>query len=189
MDVEKRVYDDLEELLDYCYCVAGTVGLMMSHVMGLRRPEALGQAVALGQAMQLTNIARDVMEDHARGRVYLPGVTAPFADLRGTKKVVDDILDHAETLYDRGLAGVRDLPLRAAIAVTAATFIYREIGRRIRRARPSILLTRVVVSRPRKFWLMARALGHVFLSLPSRARHPFRRVRRLPTWRHRDVLP
>lgn len=189
MDVEKRVYRNREDLLDYCYCVAGTVGLMMSHVMGLRRPEALSNAVALGQAMQLTNVARDVMEDWARGRVYVPGVLDPYADPSATKRAVDDLLDHAELLYARGLDGVRDLRFRAAIAVTAALFIYREIGRRIRRGSASVLQTRVVISKPRKLLLFTLATGRVLLSLPSRLRRPFRRAPELPVWRHRDVLP
>src|SRR5574341_1035324 len=72
MDVRGVRYANLRELLLYCYRVAGTVGLMMSHVMGLRDESALRNAAALGIAMQLTNIARDIVEDAAVGRIYLP---------------------------------------------------------------------------------------------------------------------
>ncbi|MCA9565215.1 MAG: phytoene/squalene synthase family protein, partial [Myxococcales bacterium] len=71
-DVEGRRYRTIETLYHYCYCVAGTVGLMMSHVMGVRRESALRNATHLGMAMQLTNICRDVVEDWQRGRLYLP---------------------------------------------------------------------------------------------------------------------
>ena len=67
MDVRGTRYTSLRELLLYCYRVAGTVGLMMSHVMGLRDQSALRHAADLGIAMQLTNIARDITEDAVDG--------------------------------------------------------------------------------------------------------------------------
>ena len=72
MDARGTRYGSLKEFLLYCYRVAGTVGLMMSHVMGLRDESALKHAADLGIAMQLTNIARDITEDAAMGRIYLP---------------------------------------------------------------------------------------------------------------------
>ena len=72
MDVRATQYASLKELLLYCYRVAGTVGLMMAHVMGLRDEAALKHAADLGIAMQLTNIARDIVEDASMGRIYLP---------------------------------------------------------------------------------------------------------------------
>jgi phytoene synthase len=72
MDLSKHRYETFEELELYCYRVAGTVGLMMAPVLGCTDARALEQAAALGQAMQLTNILRDVKEDWGRGRVYLP---------------------------------------------------------------------------------------------------------------------
>ena len=65
-------YETLDDLLLYCYRVAGTVGLMMTHVMGVSNEKALSHAAAMGMGMQLTNIARDLIEDHERGRIYLP---------------------------------------------------------------------------------------------------------------------
>lgn len=72
MDLEDARYLKLESLYLYCYRVASTVGLMMCHLMGVRREEALINAAHLGVAMQLTNISRDVSEDWSRGRLYLP---------------------------------------------------------------------------------------------------------------------
>ncbi len=72
MDVRPKAYPRFAELDRYCYCVAGTVGLMLCPVLGYSDPRALGAAADLGRAMQLTNILRDVKEDLARGRVYLP---------------------------------------------------------------------------------------------------------------------
>ncbi len=71
-DAEGRTYETLEDLFDYAARVAGTVGVMMTLMMGERSPEALARACDLGVAMQLTNIARDVGEDARLGRLYLP---------------------------------------------------------------------------------------------------------------------
>jgi phytoene synthase len=72
MDIEKKRYADFNELYDYCYKVAGIVGLMMLKIFSLNGPSAEKHAVELGIAMQLTNILRDIHEDLARGRIYLP---------------------------------------------------------------------------------------------------------------------
>jgi phytoene synthase len=71
-DTEERRYETLEELEAYAARVAGTVGVMMSLLMGVRDPQALARAADLGVAMQLTNIVRDIGEDARAGRVYLP---------------------------------------------------------------------------------------------------------------------
>jgi 15-cis-phytoene synthase len=72
MDLEQVRYPDFAALDLYCHRVAGVVGLMMTHVFGYRDPRCLPHARALGTAMQLTNILRDVAEDGLRGRIYLP---------------------------------------------------------------------------------------------------------------------
>ena len=71
-DLEKTRYDSFAELYDYCYKVAGVVGLIMSRIFGFSHPVALCHAEDLGTAMQLTNILRDIREDAAMGRIYLP---------------------------------------------------------------------------------------------------------------------
>jgi phytoene synthase len=73
MDTYKTRYESWEELRVYCYRVASVVGLMSSEIFGYSAPETLRYAESLGLAMQLTNILRDVAEDFAMGRVYLPG--------------------------------------------------------------------------------------------------------------------
>jgi squalene synthase HpnC len=73
MDLTIREYPTFDRLKEYCYRVAGTVGLTCTHVFGFRDPKALDLAEKLGLAFQLTNIIRDGAEDFAAGRVYLPG--------------------------------------------------------------------------------------------------------------------
>ena len=72
MDVADTRYRTFDDLFAYCYRVAGVVGLIMCHVMGVRDDRALVPAVHLGIGMQLTNVCRDVAEDWDRGRLYLP---------------------------------------------------------------------------------------------------------------------
>ena len=145
MDASDTVYDDVEQLLLYCFRVAGTVGLMMSHVLGVRDAAALKHAAQLGMAMQLTNICRDVREDWGRGRLYLPSsllAQAGSPNLRARlgeplqgdvrepiARVVRALLAHADVLYDSGEAGMPFLPFRAAVAVRTARLVYADIGR------------------------------------------------------------
>jgi phytoene synthase len=164
-----RVQSD-QELLRYCYRAAGTVGLMMCSVLGVRDPRALRHAVHLGIAMQLTNISRDVREDAEAGRVYLPaerlaayGVASEQlvegeADAEAVSLVVSDVLGLAERYYQSGDAGMRFLPARARWAVLVASRLYRGIGRRLRRRNASNPLRgRVVVPWFEKIGLVAAA--------------------------------
>jgi phytoene synthase len=107
---------------------------MMSSLMGVKDRAAGRHAVALGVAMQLTNIARDVREDAERGRSYLPGITSVFdADPEAVRASVRQILDLAESQYDVALEGLRYLPWRCRTAIRVALEAYREIGREILR--------------------------------------------------------
>ena len=72
MDLTIKRYADWPALENYCYHVAGVVGLIMSCIFGLQHSDAKRQAVEMGNAMQLTNILRDLREDFDRGRIYLP---------------------------------------------------------------------------------------------------------------------
>ena len=72
MDLQPVAYETFERLADYCYHVAGAVGLSCIHLWGFHDERALPAAVDCGTAFQLTNILRDISEDAARGRVYLP---------------------------------------------------------------------------------------------------------------------
>jgi phytoene synthase len=178
MDVEGAVIPDDETLRLYCYRVAGVVGLMMSKVMGVTDSRAERHAIDTGLAMQMTNIARDIREDLDRNRVYLPTTwLTPSAHLAVTNRALafdgaafaplaKRLVDEAEDLYASGEAGLRYLPLRAALAVGCAQAIYREIGRQVVKRGARAWDTRTVVSLPRKVWL---ALGAIAKVLASRA--------------------
>jgi len=87
MDLEKVRYETYEELAGYCHRVASVVGLLSIEIFGYRQPATRDYAIALGQALQLTNILRDVADDAARGRIYLP-----MEELRRHGVTEEDIL-------------------------------------------------------------------------------------------------
>lgn len=168
-DVSARRYETLADLHDYAARVAGTVGAMMALVMGATTPSALARACDLGVAMQLSNIARDVGEDAAAGRVYLPltwlreagldverWLAAPRHDAR-LAGVVARVLDEAERLYARAAAGIAELPLACRVGINAARLLYAEIGREVARRGFDAVASRAVVPGHRKAVLLARA--------------------------------
>jgi len=186
MDAECRRYETLDELRLYCYRVAGTVGLMMCHVMGVSDRRALRHAAHLGMAMQLTNIARDVLEDWGRGHVYVPdellgaraadalwrrlGESEPPRELEPeVKQAVGRLLAHAAQLYRSGDAGMRWLSSRCALSVRTARHVYSEIGAMVEARGCDIWQGRAVVPMARKLQLVARAGSECLRELPSRA--------------------
>ena len=136
-----RMADDAE-LLQYCYRAAGTVGLMMCGVLGVTHADAFAHAIDLGIAMQLTNICRDVAEDAARNRVYLPAArlagygASPDLVLRNQagpaeRAVIAELLALADEYYANGRAGYCYLPARARPAIATAANLYRHIGQQL----------------------------------------------------------
>jgi 15-cis-phytoene synthase len=159
-DLEGRPIDTEEELEVYCYRVAGTVGVTMTALLGARdEAAALPAAAALGKAMQRTNILRDIDEDLAAGRIYLPRETIDrFGSLAPGRRaaLLRDQIARADALYDEGIAGI-DLLLSGRRAIRAAAHMYREILRQIEREGYGERSGRVVVPRSRKLIVAARA--------------------------------
>ena len=138
-DLEAVRIADVDELLRYCYKVAGTVGLMMTGVLDVKCPRALPHAIDLGIAMQLTNICRDVAEDAALNRRYLPAsllgeievgqlITPELSIQSEIKHCLKTLLTLADQYYKSGEAGLHYLPLNARAAILVAGRVYREIG-------------------------------------------------------------
>lgn len=169
-DALGRRYEDLDEVRAYALRVAGSVGLMMTLIMGARRPDVLERACELGIAMQLTNIARDIGEDARNGRLYLPrrwladaGVDAD-AFLRSPsasppiRRLTSRLLEEANAHYLRADEGIGHLPADCRVAIRAARLVYSDIGRTIQDANYDSVTRRAVVPTRRKAWLVARAL-------------------------------
>jgi 15-cis-phytoene synthase len=169
MDVAGHRYCTLEELLLYCYGVAGVVGEMMACIMGVRDRDTLDRAADLGLAFQLTNIARDVYADAAIDRIYLPlgwldeeGIAPDaraFPEHRGAiARLRARLVQEAEPFYGSALVGVGRLPLRYGAGIGAARAIYRAIGREVIRQDPGTT-DRVSTTRLQKTGLIARGVS------------------------------
>lgn len=168
-DVEGRDYETLDDLQAYAARVAGTVGAMMSLLMGVRAEPALARACDLGVAMQLSNIARDVGEDARMGRLYLPRqwmreagldpdtwLAAPHFNA-ALARVVTRLLEAADGLYARAAAGVACLPLACRPGINAARLMYAAVGHEVARAGCDSVSRRAVVPGYRKGVLLLQA--------------------------------
>ena len=107
-----------KNLLVYSYRVAGTVGLMMSKILKVNNKESLKGAIDLGIAMQLTNIARDVVEDKNRNREYIKN---NFYSIKET-------IHNAEIFYEKSFFAIRSIPIRSRFSIIVARRVYKKIG-------------------------------------------------------------
>lgn len=168
MDASGHTFERIEETLRYAYHVAGVVGVMSAIVLGVSDRPTLVRASDLGIAFQLTNIARDVVSDARRGRVYLPEdwlrefgierarVSHPEERQR-LARAVGRLIALSEGYYRSASAGVVRLPFRAALTVAAARRIYHGIGDRLTLAGPGAWDTRVKTSKLDKVVAIAAA--------------------------------
>ena len=168
-DSQGRRYETLADVEAYGARVAGTVGAMMSIIMGASTETAIARASELGVAMQLTNIARDIGDDARMGRLYIPrawfreiGMDAdawlanPVFDSR-IAGFTQRLLLRADALYRRGEFGLAELPWDCRPAIQAARLVYAEIGKQLDRDGLNSVNHRTVVSTARKLALIAKA--------------------------------
>ncbi|WP_433227539.1 presqualene diphosphate synthase HpnD [Actinomadura formosensis] len=175
-DVRGAAYDTFDDLLWYCRCVAGAVGRLSLGVFGTSDPEtAVPRADALGVALQLTNILRDVREDGLSGRVYLPAKDlARFGctlGRDGAGRLTDDPgrlaglvrfeADRADEWYETGLELLPMLDRRSAACAGAMAGIYRRLLKRIRADPLAALATRTSLPVWEKAAVSAMALAGV----------------------------
>jgi len=168
MDLTIQEYPTFERLKEYCYRVAGTVGLTCTHIFGFRDPKALDLAERLGLAFQLTNILRDVREDYRLGRVYLPEEDlARFAVAKedlghneatlGVRELLRFEAERAWKLYEEGaqLLAMIDEDSRGTLWLLVHT--YSALLARIESVDFAVFGERVRLSKPEKMMLMAKA--------------------------------
>ena len=121
-DLKPKVYlRSVKDLLVYSYRVAGTVGLMMAKILNVNDTRSLKGAIDLGIAMQLTNIARDVIEDKKMNRQY---IKPDFENIEATLKLAD-------MFYESSYTSIKKIPFKYRFAIIVARRVYREIGRKI----------------------------------------------------------
>ena len=162
-DTQKVEIPNQARLIHYAFLVAGVVGLMMAPI--LKAPRIANSfAVDLGIAMQLTNIARDVLEDAKNGRRYIPGdwvdnlspsqIANPTASQKKILSAgINRLLNLAEKYYESGMAGIQYIPHRNQLGIQIAGTVYREIGRVLEQQNLDYMQGRVVVSHTRKISL------------------------------------
>ena len=165
-DLEPREVRDFQELYHYCYGVAGTVGLAMTHVLNATSSQTLAAAQSLGIAMQLTNILRDVGGDLASGRIYLPQdelarfgssrhhLTRLYQEQSGPDERFRALMRYqiarAHRYYVRGMAGIWLLPRDCRLPILVAARLYRRILTAIERKHYDVLRSRAATSLPEK---------------------------------------
>jgi squalene synthase HpnC len=168
MDLTIQSYSSFDRLREYCYRVAGTVGLTCMHIFGFRSPLALELAEKLGLAFQLTNIIRDVHEDYAAGRVYVPeedlghfGVAKEDFGRNEATLGVRELLrfeaDRAWNLYQDGakLLGLIEEDSRGTLWLLVHT--YSALLARIEAVEFAVFGPRVRLSKAEKLKLIAKA--------------------------------
>tara|TARA_Y100000816_G_scaffold284859_1_gene263737 strand:+ start:61 stop:840 length:780 start_codon:yes stop_codon:yes gene_type:complete len=123
-DLKSKVYlRSVKDLLIYSYRVAGTVGLMMAKILNVNDTRSLKGAIDLGIAMQLTNIARDVIEDKKMNRQY---IKPDFENIEATLKLAD-------MFYESSFSSIKNIPIKYRFAIIVARRVYRQIGRKIKK--------------------------------------------------------
>jgi 15-cis-phytoene synthase len=170
-DARGTTYPTFDVLEVYCRRVAGSIGRLSVGVFGATSPSAATRlADDLGVAMQLTNILRDVREDLARGRMYVPiedllrfGLQPGLAETRpgALASLVRFEVGRAREWFDRGLRLLPLLDARSASCVSAMTGIYRRILARLERHPEDVLRRRVSLPSWEKAWVAARSLAGV----------------------------
>ena len=180
-DVNFKRYKNHDELLRYCYKVAGVVGLMMSQALEIRNLEAKYFAIDLGIAMQLTNIARDISQDYDKNRIYLPEDTGISEDTISNmthdnkikiEKSVNDLLIKADIFYNSSLNGLRYIPIKSRISILIALRIYQAIGHKIKRTGTKFLKENIYITAKEKMFLIIKSIIEflIFFILPLHRR-------------------
>lgn len=178
MDLDQTEYQTFDELRAYCYKVASAVGLCCIQIWGFTDEQAIEPAIRCGIALQLTNILRDLKEDAAEGRVYLPQ-----EDLRRFDYSADDLrrgvvdnrfrrlmrfeIDRAEEFYEEAAELDRWLSPDGRAVFGAMTAIYRGLLDEIKRLDGDVFSRRVKLTT----WRKLRIAGRWLLASPP---HPVR---------------
>ena len=166
-DINFKRYRSNKELIRYCYKVAGVVGIMMVKTIQIKAKEASYFAIDLGVAMQLTNIARDVLEDYKKNRIYLPEETNIYMETIGNlsreneikiRNAVLQILQMAETYYISSINGIRYIPFRSRFSILVALRIYQAIGVKIKKTDTRFLHENIFINKKEKIFIIFKTI-------------------------------
>ena len=179
LDQKKIRIQNKEELIKYSYHVAGTVGLMMSKIIGVKHEKAARSAIDLGIGMQLTNIARDVYEDSKMKRIYLPANWIPDISLKNLNDLhnkssekderisnaIHEVIGLSDKFYENGFAGLKYIPLSTRLGIFIAANIYRGIGFKIKGSGKIYLKQRIYLNSFEKILISLKSIL-IFFFIP-----------------------
>ncbi len=179
LDQQKIRIQNKEELIKYSYHVAGTVGLMMSKIIGVKHEEAAKSAIDLGIGMQLTNIARDVYEDSKMKRIYLPANWIPNLSLENLNNLnefnsendekilnaIHKVISLSEKFYINGFAGLKYIPISTRLGIFIAANVYRGIGTKIKSNKKKYSRERIYLNSFEKFIITIKSVS-LFIFIP-----------------------
>ncbi len=179
LDQKKTRIQNKKELIKYSYYVAGTVGLMMSKIIGVEDRSAAKSAIDLGIGMQLTNIARDVFEDSKMERIYLPADWIPDISLKSLNNphetgsqndekisnAIHKVISLSEKFYKNGFAGLKYIPFSSRLGIFIAANIYKGIGIKIKSNKKKYLRERVYLNLFEKSFITIKSIL-IFIFLP-----------------------
>ena len=179
LDQQEIRIQNKEELIKYSYHVAGTVGLMMSKIIGVKNAQAAKSAIDLGIGMQLTNIARDVYEDSKMKRIYLPANWIPNISLKNLNKpdefseendekiseAIHMVINLSEKFYINGFAGLKYIPFSSRLGIFIAANVYKGIGAKIKSNKKKYSRERIYLNSFEKFIITIKSLI-LFIFIP-----------------------
>ena len=172
-DLSKVRIQNEDELIEYCYKVAGTVGILMCPILGAKNSNAYSFAADLGIAMQLTNICRDIKEDAINNRIYIPSklintdnskllIEEPVKSGVDARSACAKLLKIADKYYRRSEYGLAYLPFRSKLCVLIAGRSYKEIGNKLKGGNYIYWENRVFTSLPDKIWIAIKSIYSLF---------------------------
>tara|TARA_B110000967_G_scaffold183035_1_gene201425 strand:+ start:387 stop:1214 length:828 start_codon:yes stop_codon:yes gene_type:complete len=151
-------YNNIHELIQYSYRVAGCVGLIMCELLKVKNAKHKYHAIDLGIAMQLTNICRDISEDLINGRVYIPKTMLPEDNISMKDEAVfvciNELLILSEKYYESALCGIKHIPIRSRFSILLALRLYQAIGKKIKRNKNKYLIKKINTTKFEKFLIL-----------------------------------
>ena len=140
-------YNNIHELIQYSYRVAGCVGLIMCELLNVKDNKHKYHAIDLGIAMQLTNICRDINEDLDNGRVYIPKTMLSKDNIsikdEAVLACINELLTLSEKYYESALKGIKYIPIRSRFSILLALRLYQAIEKKIKRNKNLYLIKKI----------------------------------------------
>jgi phytoene synthase len=162
-DMYSNRISSMEDLLNYCYKVAGCVGIMMCDVLNITDTRAKYHAIDLGIAMQITNICRDIKEDFSMNRIYLPKdkITKSEMVSRESNKLFQttcELIALSNRYYESALEGIKYIPLNTRFSILFALMMYQQIGFKIRNNEESFIIKKANTTKIDKFLVFIKTV-------------------------------